>query len=253
MLFVIFSSILLNMNPVNATTAPEFVQKKVFEVPFYKSSNSLFPSGSTNIENLKKQLVSTKQKADKHYKWNKLNFSRDEIKPLFATHLSRYVVDPKTNTRLKVIEANVNSLQLFDIEKKILIKKNINEVQADAYDLGFVMTLKDVYLKAQAQEQALIQTTIPQGTRLNVEKYVNEFALVKYQNYEGYVNLSELITKIPTDLTSLSSIRGTSFLSSAEIPLTALIIMLFKFSVNGRNFNARSRFMFLTAWNTPTD
>lgn len=183
------------MNPANAAPTPEFVQKKVFEVPFYKSANSLFPSGSTNIENLKKQLVSTQQRADKYYKWNKLYFARDEIKPLLATHLSRYVVDPQTNTRFKVLEANINSLQLFDIKKKILIKKNINDVQADAYDLGFVMALKDVYLKTNVQEQAPIQTTIPQGTRLNVEKYVNEYALVKYQNYEGYVNLSELITK----------------------------------------------------------
>lgn len=195
MLFVIFSSILLNINPANAAANTEFVQKKVFEVPFYKSTNSLFPSGSTNIENLKKQLVSTKHWSDKYYKWNKLYFAHDEIKPLFATHLSRYVVDPQTHTRFKVIETNVNSLQLFDAEKKILIKKNINEVQADAYDLGFVMTLKDVYLKTKDHDKAAIQTTIPQGTRLNVEKYVNEYALVKYQNYEGYVSLSELITK----------------------------------------------------------
>ena len=195
MLFVILSSILLNLNPAFAATEPETGQKKAFEVPFYKSTSSLFPSGSTNIENLKKQLISTQQGSDQYFKWNKLFFGHNELKPIFATHLSRYVVDPKTNARYKVVEANTNSLQLFDTEKKILLKKNITEVQADAYDLGFVMTLKDVYLKTKAQELSAVQTTIPQGSRLVVEKYADEYAFVKYQNYEGYVNLSELITK----------------------------------------------------------
>ena len=195
MLFVILSSILLNINQANAAKIPESIQKKAFEVPFYKSSKSLFPSGSTNIENLKKQLISTQQGSEQYYKWNKLYFGHDEIKPLFATHLSRHVVDIQSNIRYKVIETNVNSLQLFDPEKKIFFKKNIEDVQADAYDLGYVMTLRDVYLKNKSNEQALILTTIPQGTRLVVDKYNNEFALVKYQNYEGYINLSEIITK----------------------------------------------------------
>ncbi len=57
------------------------------------------------------------------------------------------------------------------------------------------MALKDIYLKTKADDQSKIQTTIPQGTRLAVEKYENRFALVQYQNYQGYVDLSELITK----------------------------------------------------------
>jgi len=165
------------------------------EVPFYKSINSLFPSGSINIKNLKKQLLKTRYGSDQFYKWNKLYFSHNEIQPLFATHLSRYVIDPKNKKRLKVVETNTKSLQLFNTEKKLLLKKNISDVQADAYDLGYVMSLKDIYLRTKAQTQSSVQTTIPQGTRLVVEKYSDHFALVKYQNYEGYVQLSELITK----------------------------------------------------------
>lgn len=195
MLFVIISSILLNVNSSYAAISPDSVQKKAFEVPYYKSTSSLFPSGATNVENLTKQLVSAPQLSGQYYRWNKLLFGQDELKPLFAVHISQFVVDPATNTRYKVIEAHVSSLQLIDIEKKTSVKKNINEVQADAYDLGFVMTLKDVYLKTKDHETAPIQTTIPRGTRLIVEKYINEFAYVKYQNYEGFVNLSELITK----------------------------------------------------------
>lgn len=195
MLFVIFSSILLNLNPVKAAINPESIPQKAFEVPFYKSTSSLFPSGSTNIENLKKQLISAPQSPAQYYKWEKLLFAQDEIKPFFAAHLSKFVVDPLTNTRFKVVETKIKTLQLFDEQTKIIIKKSISEVQADAYDLGFAMTLRDVYLTTLAKKGAPVQTTIPQGTRLDVEKYINKFGFVKYQNYEGFVNLSDLITK----------------------------------------------------------
>lgn len=195
MLFVILCTLFFITNHTLAAIAPENVQKKVSEVPYYKSTSSLFPSGSTNLENLRKQLVSAPLSAGQYYRWNKLLFAQNELKPLFAVHLSQFVVDPLTNTRFKVIETNVNTLLLLDDENKRQIKKNAGELQADAYDLGFVMTLKDAYLKAKDSESASILTTIPQGMRLTVEKYDNEFAHVKYQQYEGFINLSELITK----------------------------------------------------------
>lgn len=210
MLFVIFSTILflfnlgfIDINKASAAIATPIASeenlKKYSEIPFYKSTSSLFPSGSTTVENLKKQLITAQDSTDEHYdryyRWNKLYFSSDEIKPLFATHLSRYVIDPKSNTRFKVIETNVKSLQLFDNKKKYIIKKDITDIQADARDLGYVMALKDIYLKTKAQDQAAVQTTIPRGTRLIVQKYSGRFAFVTYQNYQGYVNLSDLITK----------------------------------------------------------
>lgn len=164
-------------------------------MPYYKSTTSIFPSGATNLENLQKQLVSPNQMTGQYYRWKKLLFGQDELKPLFAVHLSRYVVDPATNTRFKVLDAGANTLHITDLEKKTSYRKNVYELQADAYDLGLVMTLKDVYLKANNAETAAIQTTIPQGTRLLVEKYVSHFALVSYQSYRGFVNLTELITK----------------------------------------------------------
>ncbi|MEK6627710.1 MAG: SH3 domain-containing protein [Bdellovibrionota bacterium] len=199
MLFVILSSILLSVSQIRAATikpsAHELNPKSSLEVPFYKSTSSLFPSGTTSVETLKKLILKTQHGSDQLYQWNKLYFSQDELKPLFAVHLSQFVIDPKKNKRYKVVETTTKSLQLFDTEKKLLLKKNINEVKADNYDMGYVMALKDIYLRSKAQIQASVQTTIPQGTRLVVENYNNEFALVKYQSYEGYVHLSELITK----------------------------------------------------------
>lgn len=206
MLFVIISSVLFSLNMARATVSPAAAiaraaasapaeDPKAFEVPFFKSINSLFPSGFTTADNLRRQLVGSRKASDKYYRWNKLYFRQDEIKPLFAAHLSRYVIDPATSRRYKVLEASSLSFQLMDEARGITRKSGVHEVQADAYDTGYVMALKDVYLRTGADEKSRVLTTIPQGTRLAAEKFQNKFALVKYQNYQGYADLSELITK----------------------------------------------------------
>lgn len=195
MLFVILSSFLLISTPAKANIDSPNYKSQAFEVPFFKSTTSLFPSGHTTIENLQKQLVTSQKASDNHYKWNKLYFRQDELRPLFATHLSRYVIEAKTNRRYKVVEANAKSFQLYDEKNGISKTAQVHNLMADAYDSGFVMALKDLYLRTSANEKAPIQTTIPQGTQLVAERYDNHFALVKYQSYQGYVDLSELITK----------------------------------------------------------
>lgn len=185
----------MNIYAVQAAIAPIGNKQTSLEVPFYKSTSSLFPSGSTSVEKLKKELIGIEHKADRFFKWNKLYFSQNEITPIFATHLSRYVIDPKTSKRYKVIETSTKTIQLFDEPNKVSFKKNIQDVIADAYDLGFVITLKDLYLKSSEKDNSPILTTIPQGTRLVADKYVSNFAYVRYQNYQGYIHLSELITK----------------------------------------------------------
>ncbi|MGZ6418879.1 MAG: hypothetical protein ACXWPX_10220, partial [Pseudobdellovibrio sp.] len=162
----------------------------------FKTTKSLFPSGYINLEKLKKNLVKTVNgNSDKYYKWNKIYFAEEELKPLFAAHLSKYVIENATNERLKVVETNTKTLQTYNEKYNTYQKLNVNEVHADAYDLGFAMALSDTYLRAEPSEKAMIKTTIPLGTPIEVEIYDKKFAQVKYQSYTGYVDLSEIITK----------------------------------------------------------
>lgn len=191
-------SILLSLSlPRIATAAvkPLALNSNSQEVPFFKSIESQFPSGYTTLENLKKQLVSSQSGQGHFYQWNKIYFSLNDLKPLFATHLSRYVIDNSTGKRYKVLATNIQSIEVEDNSSQVSKKLPITQVHADAYDSGYIITLKDSYLKTSADEKADIQTTIPQGTRLVAESYKDHFALVKYKNYTGYVSLSELMTK----------------------------------------------------------
>ena len=195
MLFVILSAILLNSPAAHAAIEPNYYVRQPEQVPFYKSATSHFPSGSTTLENLRKQLVKSESVSRKYYQWNKIYFAQDELMPLFATHLSKYVIENSTNKRLKVLDTNTLSLMVLEEKAGNSRKIGLNDVRADAYDLGFAMALKDVYLKSKASDKSMIQTTIPQGTRFEVQQFENNFALVHYQNYVGYVSLSEIITK----------------------------------------------------------
>lgn len=196
MLSVILIAILLNSGTASAAIEPNYYVKKPEQVPFFKSATSLFPSGSTTLEKLKKHLVkSEKGSINKYYKWNKIYFDEDELRPLFATHLSKYVIDNITNQRLKVISASTKTLTVFNEKYNTSQKVSVASVHGDAYDIGLAMVLKDAYIKTKAEDKAAILTTIPLGTAIAVEKFDGSFALIRYQNYRGYVSLSEIITK----------------------------------------------------------
>lgn len=196
MLFVIISSILLSAHTAYAAIEPDYYLKKPEQVPFFKSTNSLFPSGSASLEQLKKTVVKTQSSTERCYQWNKIFFSEQELKPLFATHLSNYVIDNTTNERLKVLDASTKSLSVLNEATGYASKVNIHDVHADAYDIGTSIALKDLYLKTKPDEKSETQTTIPQGTRLKVEKFAGQYALVNYQMYRGYIQLSEVMSKV---------------------------------------------------------
>lgn len=165
------------------------------QVPFFKTVQSSFPSGATSIENLEKNRIGQTFKQESIYKYNSQNFSRSEITPVFPTHMSQSVIDPKTKKRWSALETKVDSILAFDTKNKITTLFNIDDVVADPYDTGYVLTLKDSYLKAEAKETAKVLTTIPGGTRFSVLKFKNGFAEISYKAYLGYIPVSELITK----------------------------------------------------------
>lgn len=198
MLFVILFTFLIHQPEAFAASPAAFNRsengKKNSEVPFFKSPSSLFPSGYTNLERLKKSMQATAQATSSYYKWNKLYFNQDELRPVFAAHISRTVLDA-TETRYLVIDSNTQSLMLQDEKRGIRKKIPVQDVKTDPYDLGFVLTLKDSFLRQSPSEKSEVLTTIPQATKLTVQIYRNRFAQVRYLDYVGFVDISELLTK----------------------------------------------------------
>lgn len=134
-------------------------------------------------------------KTEKFYKWKSQLFRVEELKPIRPVHLSKTVIDPKTNHRFKVTEANISQIKVRDEASKVMKTYQIDQLASDPYDMGLAITLTDAYLKKSVTENAKILTTIPQGQLLYPLGFEKGFVKVQYKDYVGYVRLSETITK----------------------------------------------------------
>ena len=176
--------------PVTETLSFSSVQ-----VPFFKSPNSRFPSGSTSLENLEKNRIEQTFKSEVFYKYKNEIIAKSEIKPIFPTHISQSIVDPKTKKRWAVLDTTVDHVLGFDAATSQTRQFPLEDISSDPYDTGFALTLKDTFLKNQASEKASTLTTIPGGTRFAVLHFKSGFAQVSYKNYLGFIPVTELITK----------------------------------------------------------
>lgn len=186
------STMILNLQ---AAIPPGATESMTQQMPFFKTPNSPFASGYIGHELLLKHQVKSITSSENYYTWNNQKFKFTEIRPTFATHLSEFVIDRKNQSRWKVTDTTVNTITAENVQNHHISKFNINELNSDLYDSGFLLVLKDSFLKEQAVDSAKVITTIPQGLRFKALKFKNGFAEVKYQNYQGYLSMAELITK----------------------------------------------------------
>ncbi len=167
----------------------------LLQVPFFKSTGSQFPSGSTTLEVLQKQQLQKDKVAESAYRWNGKSFKKGELKPVLPVHLSEYVIETSNQKRWRVLDVGVDALRLQDPLTKLEKNLNTSLVLSDSYDLGYALILKDTYLRKTSSNESTILTTIPQGFRLKPISYQDGFFKVKYKEYEGFVTLAESLTK----------------------------------------------------------
>lgn len=134
-------------------------------------------------------------KAEIFYTYKNQTFSKADLRPIFPTHISQSVIDPKTKKTWSVLETKIDTILAFDTKNKITVQFNIDDVVSDPYDVGYALTLKDCFMRKTSDDSAKVLTTVPGGTRFSVLKYKNGFAEVSYKAYVGYISVSELITK----------------------------------------------------------
>lgn len=189
MLSVIALALQLSQNPTHAALSP------LLQVPFFKSTQSLFPSGSTTLEALQKQQLLKTKFSDSVYRWNGKNFKKGELKPVLPVHLSDYVVELNNHKRWRVLDIGVDALRVQDPLTKLEKNLTTAQVLSDSFDLGSALILKDTFLRKTSSNEGTVLTTIPQGFRLKPLYYQDGFFKVQYKDYVGFVSLSEALTK----------------------------------------------------------
>jgi hypothetical protein len=165
------------------------------QVPFFKSPESQFSSGYSTFETLQKQQVQKMMTAENVFQWNKKIFRPDEIRPVLPVHLSQFVFDVNKRERWKILESTIQSFKVENTLTKKVSEFQASELLSDPSDLGYALTLKDVYLKTSADQNSKILTTIPLGYKLKPIEFKNAFVQVQYKDYKGFVSLSETLTK----------------------------------------------------------
>lgn len=176
------------------------------EVPFFKSTQSLFPSGSTTLEVLQKQQLQKNSFSEYAYRWNGAYYKKNELRPVLPVHLSEYVIDATTQKRWRVLEVGVDAVRAENPQTKTVKTFLTQQLLSDAYDTGYSLALKDTYLRVSAIDGAPILTTVPQGFRLKPQAFQNGFFKVRYRDYEGFISLSEVIGKY--DLATMAFSAG---------------------------------------------
>ncbi len=199
MLFVIWS--LFHLNAFAAIQGSEGFEMSdslslsYKQMPYFKSPNSPFPSGSASVQYLQKNQKVHTLKPEVAYQHKNKTYTRQDLRPLFPTHISQSVISIKNKKRWSVLETKVDSILCFDTKTKQTVQFQLDEVGPDPYDLGFALTLKDTFLKKSPEKKSEVFTTIPQGQRFSVLKYKNGFAEVSYKSYLGFINVDDVITK----------------------------------------------------------
>jgi hypothetical protein len=189
MLSVIVLALQLSQFQAHSALSP------LLQVPFFKSTDSLFPSGSTTLEVLQKQHQQKAKTPDTAYRWNGKNFKKDELKPVLPVHLSDYVLEVGTQKRWRVLDVGVDALKVQDPLSKLEKNLSTSQVLSDSFDLGYALILKDTYLRKTSSNEGSVLTTIPQGFRLKPLYYQDGFFKVQYKDYLGFVSLGEALTK----------------------------------------------------------
>lgn len=181
-------------------------------VPFFKSPDSLFPSGQSRREDLINSLMSSSSNLDFRVRWNdQIHFvPHDQI--LREIELAQKVkVRKKTPLNLlaeltsPVVQElkagqNCDVLSLRGPWARVRLENSqkvgyvlISELDPQMDDLATYTNLVDVSLKAQPEINARNQVVLAPKTRIQLLQLKGDWGLFKTQSQQGWLPMSEVI------------------------------------------------------------
>jgi hypothetical protein len=188
-------------------------------ISFYRSPLSLFASGQSGLA----ELESTMKRTQLEYNYIVTNGSlktkipsslilrdiqlsykgflkeRASLKSeAYAESADLAGLPPKTPFEIQLIEGAWAKIIVNQVgpQKAYLVGWIPLHLLSPAFeDLGFGVTLIDSFLKKTPQLNGELITTIPRNKRVTVLNYQNTWALIKYDQWQGYVDINHLILK----------------------------------------------------------
>lgn len=196
-----------------------FAAPKVFALPslepgvdFFRSSASLFASGQASRTELEAKLQRSEYELRYLTQWNKKSFHLKGESFIREIQVARFVEtrtavqllsERKSNAKtleslpakspLEILESDAYWARVLNPKTKTSAFLPLHLLQAKSEDPGVMINLVDTFLRK--NPGAAVTTTIPRLTRLVPLEFKKQWVRVRYQNFEGYVDLNHFVSK----------------------------------------------------------
>jgi uncharacterized protein YgiM (DUF1202 family) len=181
---------------------------------FFRSPQSLFPSGQASRGELEKRQKSQELRPSFKISWNKKEYWMyvDQLvrdlhcaKFVLATENSELFENPESSGKTVGNIAKDQEAELLEMNAYwalVKVPKTNSKgwiphkrLHAKNDDLGVFVNLVDTFLRKEATHESTVVTTVPKSQRLKILGFDNGFLKTEYNGHEGYADLSHLVTR----------------------------------------------------------
>jgi len=178
---------------------------------FYRSQQSLFPSGQAKTEDLEAKILRRDYEPWFRITWNNKDFEipgetvitdLQVTKTLVTKEFTEVLEAPQEGSKkvgkvaskktLQVIQTKAYWAEVLDPSQNLRGWAPLHSFEAPFSDPGVFITLTDAFLRKSASSTSEIVTTIPRMTRVNSLGIEKSLLKVQYQNHTGYLDLANL-------------------------------------------------------------
>lgn len=228
----------------------------VTALSFYRSQQSLFPSGQASRTELEKKVLRRELEPWFRIRWNQKEYEipgellvkdSQTTQTLIAKEKIEILKSPlahaapafslQANQTVVVLKTDAFWAQVLEPKLKLKGWAPLHAFTAPIEDKGIFLTLVDSFMHKAPAGSAEILTTIPRGQRLIPRQIVNNFLEVKYKNLQGYIELGNLVGRGDFAMWAYHKHKGWLGISHRE---NGFLITVDKQKVSLRDFIAFS-------------
>lgn len=207
-LFLLYLSIFFIIFFIDSSTADIFTKKAPL---FYKTPDSLFPSGQLSEEELWTKRIRSETTSSFQVQWDRKVFQYKQEELLKEIQVADQAIvrtglilfqDSNFKQKNNTSVSNQEVVKILSLGPSwALVEKYkgngkgylpLDLLESFSEDIGVGFTITSLFLKEQRKEESKLITTIPQKERVKIISWDNEKLFIQYQNFKGYVN-SELV------------------------------------------------------------
>ena len=188
--------------------------QETMAIPFYRNLQTSFSSGQAPRQDLESRLKSQEFHHRLKVSWNKKDFTLDgyqvlqeinctvnaqltQNSALFENqqNLAKPLGLLSKDQDVEILELQSTWAKVREPSRKTEGWLPLSSLKAKNEDTGVFVNLIDTYLRKKPTYESAVITTIAKAQRLKIMGYDNGFLKTKYLDYEGYVDLSHLVSR----------------------------------------------------------